>query len=251
LKDFAIHDLQGNRVLHVTRAATVLDLAALHRGVIRMPSGRVNGAEVLIRRGNSGRVSLAEVFGRGAPGAEGKQEAKAKGAEKQLQLGPFQVRDVRLRVALIERPLVFHVDRAVIRIERSADDTAPKIHLSHIHGYMAEPNPLPQPVRIEGGEGVVDLGRDPLLDLRTRVCIGGGEMRMRVGLARQQRPVSLRADAEGFTAKAAVLALGLVARFKDDKLDMSRGPVELTESGDCSRAEGREKKEEIEQGEEP
>src|SRR5689334_1798639 len=49
LNEFAIHDLQGNRVLHVSKASTVLDLEALHRGIIRMPSGRVTGAELLIR----------------------------------------------------------------------------------------------------------------------------------------------------------------------------------------------------------
>ncbi len=86
-----------------------------------------------------------------------------------------------------------------------------------------------QPVRIVGGEGVIDLARQPLVDLRTRVCVGGGELRIHVGVPDRKQPILLRAEAEGFTGRAAMMGLGLASRFKDEKLSLERGPVLVKE----------------------
>lgn len=239
LRDLSVHDLEGQRVLHVEELAAVLDLASLRKHVVKISRGRVRGVDVLLRRGASGRVSLAEVLGRSG-------DSKPSPADSsELALGPFVVRDARLRVVVTGRPIVFQLERATVRITRAAADSAPKIFLSDLHGRMVEPDPLPQPLRIVGGEGVVNLARDPLVDLRTRVCIGGGELRMRIELPDRQKPVKLRAEAEGFTGKAALFALGLVARFKDEKIELEEGTVPLPEGPDCSRAEGRQLKEEL------
>jgi hypothetical protein len=244
VKDFELKDLQDVRVLHLEELKATLDLAALNRHLIRMTHGQVRGVNLVIRRGNSGRVSLAEAFGTDPSEQAGKGKDDApKTAPNLLQIGPLQVRNAQIRVALTDRPLVFHVDQATVRVQRTRADTAPKIFLSNLHGHMVEPDPLPQPVRIRGGSGVIDLAKDPLVDLRTRVCVGGAELRVHIELEKQRRPVLMRAEAEGLAARAALLALGIVSRIKDDKLSVSKGPVGIEEPWECTRAEGREKRE--------
>ena len=103
-----------------------------------------------------------------------------------------------MTVAVGARPVVFQIDRAVIQVQKKLGESAPKIFLSEIHGYMADPDPLPQPVRIHGGRGVIDLEGHPLVDLRTRVCIGGDAMRVHIEIPERQGPVQLRVDADGF-----------------------------------------------------
>src|SRR5690606_4809058 len=99
--------------------------------------------------------------------------------------------------------------------------------------------PLPQPIRIRGGRGVIDLASDPLVDLRARICIGGGELRVQVQIPERRGPIRLRVDAEGFSARSALVALNMVAKFKD-RLEITKGTVEVAEKFDCTRAEGRE-----------
>jgi hypothetical protein len=237
LRNFEIHDLQGHRVLHVDHFSAELDLEDMQKRVMRLSKGRVKGVDVLLRRGESGRISLAEVLGRDP------QKKRADPEERrELALGPFQIEDARLRIMLGMRPVTFQIDRAQVRITRGLEEKAPKIFLSGIHGRMVDPDPLPQPIRIVGGEGVVDLARDPLVDVRARVCIGNGELRMHVGLPDSRQPVNLRAEAEGFMGKAALMALGLAANIKDEKITLSNGPVQVAAEGDCSRSEGRDLK---------
>jgi hypothetical protein len=240
LRNFEIHDLQGHRVLHVDHFGAELDLEDMQKRVVRLTQGRVRGVDVLLRRGESGRISLAEVLGR-----DPEKKKAEPGEPRELALGPFQIENAQLRVALGARPITFKIDRAQVRITRKLDEKAPKIFLSGIHGHMADPNPLPQPVRIVGGEGVVDLARDPLVDVRARVCIGNGELRMHVGLPDSRQPVNLRAEAEGFMGKAAMMALSLAAIIKDEKITLHDGSVQVAEAGDCSRSEGRELKREL------
>jgi hypothetical protein len=109
---------------------------------------------------------------------------------------------------------------------------------------MAEPDPLPQPVRIHGGRGVIDLAGEPLVDLRARVCIGGSEMRVRVEIPERHGAVRLRVDAEGFSGRSALLALNLVTKFKE-RLEISSGTAEVSEPYDCTRAEGRESRQRV------
>ena len=240
LRNFEVHDLQGRRVLHVDHFSAELDLEDLQKRVVRLTEGRVKGVDVLLRRGDSGRISLAEVLGR-----DRQKKQTDPGDERELALGPFQIEDARLRVAVGSKPITFHIDRASVRITRKLDDKAPKIFLAGIHGHMSDPDPLPQPVRIVGGEGVVDLARDPLVDVRARVCIGNGELRLHVGMPDSQQPVNLRAESEGFMGKAAMMALSLAAIIKDEQMTLLEGPVKVDAEGDCSRAEGRELKREL------
>ena len=66
-------------------------------------------------------------------------------------------------------------------------------------------------MRIRGGKGVIDLAKDPLIDLRVRVCIGGSELRVRFDLPEQKRAANLGLDAEGALAHVAVMGLNLAA----------------------------------------
>ena len=106
------------------------------------------------------------------------------------------------------------------------------------------PDPLPQPVRIHGGRGVIDLAGHPLVDLRARACIGGDELRVHIEVPERQGPVHLRVDADGFSARSARVALNLASRAKE-RLDVSSGPVEVTEPFDCTREEGKAVRERV------
>jgi hypothetical protein len=68
---------------------------------------------------------------------------------------------------------------------------------------------------------------------------------LHVGLPDSRQPVKLRAQAEGFMGKAAMMALSLAAIVKDEKITLHDGAVKVTEAGDCSRSEGRELKREL------
>jgi hypothetical protein len=233
---FSIEDLEGHEVVSAKEIAAGLDLVALGAHTIHMPSGHASGVTLLLRRGKSGRVSLAEALG--------KREASGDKSGSVLAIGPMQITDTRMTVAVGERPVVFKIDRARVQVQKKLGESAPKVFLSDIHGYMADPDPLPQPVRILGGRGVIDLAGHPLVDMRVRVCIGGDEMRVHIAIPERQGLVNLRVDAEGFSARTARMALNMVSRSKE-RLEVSSGPVEVTEPDDCTRAEGKAVRERV------
>jgi hypothetical protein len=236
IRDFAIDDLEGHEVLRVEEIAVGLELEALGSHVVEMPGGHARGVALLLRRGKTGRVSLAEALGR--------REAKGDNRGTALAIGPLQISDAHMTVAISERSVVFQIDRARVQVQKRLSDAAPRVFLSDIHGYMEDPDPLPQPVRIHGGRGVIDLAGHPLVDLRARVCIGGDEMRVHIEVPERQGPVHLRVDAEGFSARSARVALNLASRAKE-RLQVSSGAVEVTEPYDCTRAEGKAARERV------
>ena len=236
MTDFSIEDLEGHEVVSAREIAVGLDLVALGSHTVHMPGGHARGVKLLLRRGKSGRVSLSEALG--------KREGSGKPSGSALAIGPLQITDTRMTVAVGERPVVFQIDRAVVRVQKKADDSAPKVFLSDIHGYMADPDPLPQPVRIHGGRGVIDLQGHPLVDMRARVCIGGDEMRVQIEIPERQGPVHLRVDAEGFSSRIARMTLNMVSRSKE-RLEVSSGAVEVTEAYDCTRVEGKASRERV------
>jgi len=230
ISNFSIEDPEGNEVLQAKEIGAALDLTALASHLVRMPAGHARGVKVLLRRGKSGRVSLAEALG--------KRDGEAKG-ENLLAIGPLEVEDARIQVAVNERPVAFQIDRAKVQVQKKLGDAAPRVFLSGIHGYMADPDPLPQPIRIRGGRGVIDLAGDPLVDIRARICIGGSELRVQIEIPERHGAIRLRVDPQGFSARSALVALNMVSKFKD-RLEVSKGEVEVTEPYDCTRAEGRE-----------
>lgn len=230
ISNFAIDDPEGHEVLRVEEIAVGLDLEALGSHVVEMPGGHARGVKLLLRRGKTGRVSLSEALSR--------REAKGDNRGTALDIGPLQISDAQMTVAVSERSVVFQIDRARVQVQKQLSDAAPRVFLSDIHGYMADPDPLPQPVRIHGGQGVIDLAGHPLVDLRARVCIGGDEMRVHIEIPERQGPVHLRVDAEGFSARSARVALNMVSRSKE-RLEVSSGAVSVTEPYDCTRAEGK------------
>jgi hypothetical protein len=66
--DFAIVDPEGHKVLVAKEIGAALDLQALASHVIRMPGGHARSVALLLRRGKSGRISLAEALGKRDPG---------------------------------------------------------------------------------------------------------------------------------------------------------------------------------------
>jgi hypothetical protein len=231
ISNFAIDDLEGHEVLSVKEVAVGLDLDALGAHLVEMPGGHARGVTLLLRRGKSGKVSLSEALGR--------RDAKGDNRGTALDIGPLQISDAEMTVAVSERSVVFQIDRARVQVQKQLGEAAPRVFLSDIHGYMADPDPLPQPVRIHGGRGVIDLAGHPLVDLRARVCIGGDELRVHIEIPERQGPVQLRVDAEGFSARTARVALNMVSRAKE-RLEVSSGTVEVSEPYDCTRAEGKE-----------
>lgn len=230
ISNFSIEDPEGHEVLQAKEIGAALDLEALASHLVRMPTGHARGVHLLLRRGKSGRVSLAEALG--------KREGAEKG-ESLLAIGPLAIDDARVDVAVNERPVAFQIDSAKVQVQKKRGDAAPRVFLSGIHGYMADPDPLPQPIRIRGGRGVIDLAGDPLVDIRARVCIGGGELRVQIEIPERHGAIRLRVDAEGFSARSALVALNMVSKFKE-RLEVTKGPVEVSEPYDCTRAEGRE-----------
>jgi hypothetical protein len=234
--DFSIEDLEGHQVLSAKEIVVGFDLEALGSHTIHMSSGHARGVALLLRRGKSGRVSLAEALG--------KRDAGGAKSGNALEIGPLQITDTRMTVAVGERPVVFQIDRAVVQVQKKQGESAPRVFLSEIYGYMADPDPLPQPVRIRGGRGVIDLAGHPLVDLRARACIGGDELRVHIEIPERQGPVHLRVDAVGFSARTARMVLSMVSRSKE-RLDVASGAVEVSEAYDCTRAEGKAMRERV------
>jgi hypothetical protein len=246
IKKFSLEDPEGNTVLKAAEIGGFLDLDSFgDKNVVRMPRGRAKDVEVLLRRGPSGRVSLSEAFRGNSEPHTPKQE---KGGTP-LQIGPLQVTNVKMTVAMGKSPIVIHIDRATVRIQRKVSDLAPRVFLSNVHGNLLSPDPLPQPIAIEGAEGVIDLAGDPLVDLRARVCIGDSEMRVRIEMPERNEQVRMTMDAHGAMATTASAALNVVSMFKSDKLAVGNGSVKVEEPFACARSKGQEKREEIDDDE--
>ncbi len=239
IKDFSLEDPEGNTVLKVAEIGAFVDLDALGGSeLVRMPRGHAHDVELLLRRGLSGRVSLSEAFrGNSEP-----QPPKHQRGGTPLQIGPLNVKNVKVTVAMGASPVVIHIDHAIVRVQRKVSDLAPRIFLSDIHGNMVNPDPLPQPIAIEGGSGVVDLAGGPLVDIRARVCIGDSEMRIRIEMPERKERVNLTVDAEGALANSALVALNIVSMVKPDKLAIDSARVTVDEPFACSRSKGDERR---------
>jgi len=236
IKTFTLEDPEGHTVLRVGELGGFVDLDAMGNSeLVHMPRGHARDVELLLRRGPSGRVSLSEAFrGNSEP-----HEPKLKRGGTALQVGPLQVKNVKLTVAMGKSPVVIQIDRAVVRVQRKRSDLAPRVFLADVHGTLVSPDPLHQPIAIEGAEGVIDLAGDPLVDMRVRVCIGDSELRIRIEMPERQTQVRMTVDAHGALAGSALLALNVVSMFKADKLGVSSGPVSVDEPFDCTRSKGR------------
>ncbi len=243
IKNFSLEDPQGNTVLSVAEIGAFLDLDAIGGSeLVRMPRGHAHDVKLLLRRGPSGRVSLSEAF----QGNSEPHEPKQQRGGTPLQIGPLNVKNVKMTVAMGTTPVVIHIDHAIVSVQRKASDLAPRIFLSNIHGHMVSPDPLPQPIAIEGGAGVVDLAGDPLVDIRVRVCIGDSEMRIRIGMPERHEQVQLTVDAHGALANSALVALNMVSIVKPEKLAVESAGVTVEEPFECSRSKGVERRTDME-----
>jgi hypothetical protein len=239
MRSFTLEDLEGHTVLQVDKLSAFVDLDAMRKNIIRMPRGQASHVKVLLRRGKSGRVSLSEAV-------HGTTEApKQERSATRLNIGPLLVKDVLMTVDMGDTPVVVHVSHARVRVQRSAGDLAPRVFLSEIRGNLQKPDPLKQPIAIRGAEGVVNLQGDPFVDIRSRVCIGNSEMKVRIEMPERRTQVQMTVEADGALAQAALLGLGLVSKIKSAKLAVHKGPVQVKEPFECSRAGGDDLRDEM------
>jgi hypothetical protein len=221
VRSFSLDDQEGNTVLTVERIAAAVDLDGLRHGIVRMPRGTASGVKVLLRRADTGRVSLSDALRNSTdPPTPGK-------SPMHLNIGPLDVSDAQLTIQMGEKPVVIHIDKATLRVQRTARDPAPKVFLSDIRGQLTKPDPLPQGVTIRAAEGVIDLMGGPLVDLRTRVCLGESEMRLRVVVPQRKSRTEITVDPSGPLGMAGLFALNLVSKAKSDKLEIGRGDVAI------------------------
>jgi hypothetical protein len=232
VRSFSLDDLEGNTVLQVDKLSVFVDLDAMGNGILRMPHGRASHVKLLLRRGSSGRVSLSEAI-RGSTEAPGQHTSS-----NRLDIGPLNVDDVQMTVAMGATAVVIHVNHAQLRVQRTNNELAPRIFLSEIEGYLQKPDPLHQPITIRGGEGVVRLEGGPLVDVRARACLGASELRLRIVVPERHAQTHMTVDAEGALAHAALFALGIAADLKSDKLAVETGSVQVKQPYECSRATG-------------
>ena len=232
VRSFSLDDQEGNTVLTVERLTAAVDLDGLKRGIVRMPHGTARGVKVLLRRAESGHVSLSDAL------RNSTDEPTPGKSPMHLNIGPLDVSDATLTMAMGDKPIVIHVDRATLRVQRTAQDPAPKVFLSDIRGQLVKPDPLPDGVRIRGAEGVVDLIGGPLVDLRTRVCLGQSEMKLRVVVPQRKTRTEITVDPSGPLGMAGLFALNVVSKAKSEKLAVGRGAVPLADGFDCGDTNG-------------
>jgi hypothetical protein len=227
VRSFSLDDQQGNTVLTVERLTAAVDLDGLKKGIVRMPRGTASGVKVLLRRGDSGRVSLSDAL------RNSTEEPTPGKSPMHLNIGPLAVSDAELTIEMGDKPVVIHVEKATLRVQRTARDKAPKVFLSNIRGKLHKPDPLPQGVTIRGAEGVVDLMGGPLVDLRTRVCLGDSEMKLRVVVPERKTRTELTVDPSGPLGAAGLFALNIVSTVKSDKLSVGSGEVTVDDGDTC------------------
>jgi hypothetical protein len=236
MRSFTLRDFEGQKVLEVDRLSAFVDLDAMRRGLVRMPRGTVSDVKVLLRKGKSGRVSLSDAL-------RNTTEKPTPGkSDTLLEIGPLSVKDAELTIAMGDTPIVVHVDEAVLRVQRTPSDEAPRVFLSGIRGKLLKPA-LPQDVTIRGADGIVDLIGGPLVDLRTRVCIGESEMKLRVVVPERKERTEITVDPSGPLGYAGLFALNVVSKVKSDKLSVGQAPVEVKEGQSCSSSAGAEEAE--------
>ncbi len=172
VRDFEVRDLDGEVVLHVDRGELELDpLPLLFGGPVIFRNVLAEGGRLVLRPGRESSVSIAEAFDGAGPDDGGPSRA--------LDFGWMVAHDVELRVAVIDRPLVFGVHEASVRVARDEGEPI-EVDLASVAALMREPTPLGASVGIVDGSGEVRPDTRELLAVDAGACLGDSPMRVRV-----------------------------------------------------------------------
>ena len=237
VQDASITDKQNRKVLFVKKARTAMKLAAMRDGTFRVPSGRVEGAEITLYRDEAGEISLASALQSAPPSVRRSLSLppieKPESGKWAMEVGPVEIRNAILTIGFTERKVRFRVDRGTVRVHQEQDDEKPRIYFDHIEGALLEPSPLPKPVRIAYAKGIVRLDGSPMVEIVARTCLGLSELRMRAVVPARKERVQITADSFGIGGALGRMGLKIAGKKKADKLEYHRGAVQLNAGVGC------------------
>jgi len=235
IKNLAIDDKQRRNVLRVKRVRTSMRLGDMQRGTIRVPQGRIEGAEITLYRDETGKISLANAFRTASPSIAPEElpEEPSDGGAWRIEAGPITLKDVRLTLGFTANPVQFRIDRGTMRVRRGPHDSGPLIYFDQIEGAMLKPRPLPSPVRIAFAKGLVRLKGSPMVDMVARTCLGLSELRIHAIVPARQQPVELTANSIGVSSLLGRIVLEAVSVVKSGKVHYQWGVVKIGGGRNC------------------
>jgi len=235
LNKLAIRDKQHRNVLRVRRVRASMKLHDMQRGVMRVPQGHIEGADITLYRDGTGKISLANAFRTSYPAVAPEElpEAPPDGGVWLIEAGPITLKDVRLTLGFTATPVQFRIDRGTMRVRRGPNDAGPVIYFDQIEGAMLQPQPLPRPVRIAFAKGVVRLKGHPMVEMVARTCLGISELRVRAVVPARKKPVELTGNSIGVSSLLGRIVLEVVGAFKSDKIHYDWGVVKVGGGRNC------------------
>lgn len=276
-----LDDRQGHRVLSVDTLRGRVDLSALQEGALKIEEAVVHGAEITLRRGPGGRVSLVEIMhppespepaadadadeeegeeahdeNPQAPGDGAEESAAREEAEPEapppppppplrVEGGPFIVRDAIVNLEMGARPVRIAIHRAKLALS-TRQEGGRRIRVWDVTGRILEPDVLPLPIRIVEAEGVIRIGYGELVDLTARVCVGRGEIRTRVVMPARRHPLEMTVDSRGMLGAMGRMGIFIAAGHAPDRLVATTGEIEMEAGDHCTRVDARLEDEEAE-----
>lgn len=235
LNKLAIRDKQRRDVLRVKRVRASMKLRDMQRGIMRVPQGHIEGADITLYRDGTGKISLANAFRTSSAAVvlEELPDEPPDGGAWLIEAGPITLKDVRLTLGFTATPVQFRIDRGTMRVRRGQNDSGPVIYFDQIEGAMLQPQPLPRPVRIAFAKGVVRLKGRPMVEMVARTCLGISELRVRAVVPARKQPVELTGNSIGVSALLGRIVLEVVGAFKSDKINYDWGVVKIGGGRSC------------------
>jgi hypothetical protein len=235
IKNLAIYDKQRRNVLRVKRVRSSMRLGDMQRGIIRVPQGHIEGAQITLYRDETGKISLANAFRTASPSIAPEElpEEPPDGGVWRIEAGPITLKDVRLTLGFTANPVQFRIDRGTMRVRRGSHDAGPSIYFDQIEGAMLKPQPLPRPVRIAFAKGVVRLKGRPMVEMVARTCLGLSELRIHAVVPARKKPVELTANSIGVSSLLGRIVLEAVSAVKSDKVHHRWGVVKVGAGRNC------------------
>ena len=241
LDNFTMDDKQGRNVLRAKKVTGTMNLGAMRRGEMRLTNIKVEGVEVTLYRDETGKLSLADALKKQSPTIglglyPPPQEEHEKGPWL-MEIGPVEVHDATLTIGFTKKPVIFHVDSAVITVRRERHDPGPVIYIQQVQGQMMKPKPLPNPVRIAWANGLVNLVGKPLVHLAARTCIRKSELRVDAVVEARKEPAHLIGDSAGLGGALGRMGIKIAARRDSDKLTYQHEAVHIDGGPGCKEPE--------------
>jgi len=239
--NFTMDDKQGRNVLRVKKVTGTMNLGAMRHGEMRLTNTKVEGVEVTLYRDETGKLSLADALKKEPPTIRRclslpPQEKHEKGPWL-MEIGPVEVHDATLTIGFTKKPVIFHVDSAVITVRRERHDPGPVIYIQQVQGHMMKPKPLPKPVRIAWANGLVNLVGKPLVHLAARTCIRKSELRVDAVVEARKEPAHLIGDSAGLGGALGRMGIRIASRLESNKLTYRHEAVHIDGGPGCKEPE--------------